>query len=347
MTEHIVAYVQKKLITAWKRNTLKHCREDNQPTFLYSSNDSWQFGPYARSGAVLWVIASQPPDPPALVAKLDNIQQVCVDIDRLQIPDRLYQRFGRRLYVVRGGEKSRFFGHNNVSKLLLEMKYLDKDGTPWSLVDCKSNQTVWQSSFGIRLLRPARIAGGDRGAFKLQRYSERLLSRTIFISYKRRDHSKELRRNRMRQFVRELVNREYAVWLDRIALPATRGPKDRKHHYSQAAQDRMLTILLQQGLDDSKVLLAISSACYGAPSRTGKRNWTKDEWNSISRNADRDSPCIPTVWSLAPQTSPDSEVDLSETVPFSSSKSAKRAAEDFDKWFKRSRSSRNLVRNEG
>ena len=338
MTEHIVAYVQKKLITAWKRNTLKHCTEDNQPTFLYSSNDSWQFGPYARSGAVLWVIASQPPDPPALVAKLDDIQQVCVDINRLQIPDRLYERFGRRLYVVRGGEKSRFFGHNDVSKLLLEMKYLDRNGTSWSMVDGKNSRTAWQSGFGIRLLRPARIAGGDRGALKLQRFSERLLSRTVFISYKRRDHSGELERNRMHQFVRELVNREYAVWLDRIALPAARGPKGRKRRYSQAAQDRMLTTLLRQGLDDSKVLLAISSARYGTPSRTGNRNWTRDEWDSTSMNADRDSPCIPAVWSLASQTSPDSEVDLNEAVAFSSSKSAKRAAEDFDKWFKRRRS---------
>ena len=67
MADHLVAHVQRKLITSWKRDTLKQTT-DGKPTFVHSSKDSWQFGPYARGGAVLWVIALHPSDPPALVA---------------------------------------------------------------------------------------------------------------------------------------------------------------------------------------------------------------------------------------------------------------------------------------
>jgi len=100
MADHLIAYVRRRLITSWKRTTLKSVA-NGRPTFVYSSDDSWQFGPYARSGATLWVIASHPPDAPALVARLDNLAQVGADIPASAIPRRIMRHFDHRKRLFR------------------------------------------------------------------------------------------------------------------------------------------------------------------------------------------------------------------------------------------------------
>jgi hypothetical protein len=329
MADHLVAYVQRRLITSWKRCTLNH-PIDGQPAFLYSSDDCWQFAPFARRGATLWVIASHPPDPPALVARLDDIAQVGPELQISDIPRRLYRHFNHRTFVVKGSQKSRFFGHNDVSRALLGLTYLDKFDDEWRLTEADARDASWKTDYGNLLIRPVRVAGGSAGAAELTRHAKRMDKRSVFISYKRRDHRWRL----IRKFARELIERDYAVWLDRIALPAIRPRKRTTRKFSKREEDRMLTILLRHGMGYSKVLAAVSSPHYGVPSQSECEDshcWTADEWNGASRSAPRPRPSARTVWRLDPPA--EAGVDLARVHPFSRSKSPRRAAEDFDRWF--------------
>jgi hypothetical protein len=54
------------------------------------------------------------------------------------------------------------------------------------------------------------------------------------------------------------------------------------NEYSKRKQSQMMNKLLQQGLSQTKAVLALWTERYGLASPPGKQNWTKNEWHSHS-----------------------------------------------------------------
>ncbi|MEJ2309874.1 MAG: hypothetical protein P8Z78_11220 [Gammaproteobacteria bacterium] len=179
---------------------------------------------------------------------------------------------GRRYnYVVRGGKRSRFYGHNDVSGVLDELAFL---GTHGNLV--KQPGEAWvPRRHGNMLQRAHRIAD----ATPLENFSRRLDRRSLFISWKHRDVKGRRRENlgvrrHVLEFTRELNRRGMAVWLDELALPDYR-PK--------TADDNLLDLLLRQAMQQCRVLVGVATRHYGCISPDSTVNWTALEWRSKSK----------------------------------------------------------------
>jgi hypothetical protein len=104
---------------------------------------------------------------------------------------------------------------------------------------------------------------------------------TVFISWKHSDlkgrkRDNFRRRNFVKEFVRELNKNKIAVWIDELALP---------NYQPKTADDNLLELLLKQGLQQSRVVIAVASGQYGCISPKSTKNWTKQEWQSkLKRN---------------------------------------------------------------
>lgn len=327
MATDLIAYVQQDLITYWKQLSLFK-PYGGKPTFLYSCNGAGQFERYARRNATLWVVATRPSEPPALVAKLGRIERVGEEIKESQVDPEILYQFSFRDHVSMGRSGSRFFAHNDVSQSMFDMTYLSVNDIEWEFPKAgrdSRGQWRWDGRRNGNLLRnPFRVASG---AAKLEDFAKAITDKAVFVSYKRRDHRGNDKKRRLAKFVRALVLLGYSVWFDRIALPESRVAKQGRIEFDERQQDQMLTTLLRYGLKNSKAVIVISSACYGTPSRKDGSNWTLKEFNSVTRKRRR------AIWQLYDL--PESDVKIDPREVLCQTKSPQRAAEAFDRWFKR------------
>ena len=135
MANHVIAYLSRPRLPVWKRITV--ARTD-QPQFIYSSNDERVFLNEVVSGCTLWVI-SIPIDgwPPELTARIKVVDRGVSDSKKLQefrlrfpklkaISDidadpELIAYYPEYIIVVGDSAQSRFFGHNNAEKAVLNL----------------------------------------------------------------------------------------------------------------------------------------------------------------------------------------------------------------------------------
>jgi hypothetical protein len=224
--------------------------------------------------------------------------------------------------------------------VLLDLKYhFAEDGSRRlrpQKSDCVGRKQWRGRQHGNQLLRPRRITQGEQ---KLEKFAARVLDKSVFISYKRRDHRGDGRNDRLRRFVNALVARGYAVWFDRIALPGSRISDEARIPFDKEDQRAMLTTLLRNGLRNCQAVITISSLNYCQPSRSGGDNWTQEEFNSVARKPrGAAGPLDRAVWRLYDL--PRNGMKFSEDEVFGQSRSPVRAAEDFDDWFRRRRKTR-------
>jgi hypothetical protein len=258
MPKHFVCYVQRKRITDWKRKVLT--REDS--AFIYGSRDNLVF-PEMKREDVLWVVSPVPNRPPEIVARL-NVEIVAMrDNPELGVSQRLLDKFPNFIWFARGDGNSRFYGHNNAEKALMQSTFFTSTGKPWCLGKYSSG---WRSEFGKRFQRPVEISTPDGELF--QQIADQP---AIFISWKWRDNQKRLIRN----LAYNLADQGFAVWLDQLAMPASESLK-RLKNFPEALEQ-----LLCDGYRHSSILLAIESRNYGTQSNSSAKNWTLDEWNGV------------------------------------------------------------------
>ena len=277
MATHILAYVQTGIISRWKRLTLKHAR-DRQPVFVYGSDDDRQFAAYARNGAVLCIVASHRRHPPALVARLAGVQRIdeyhARGVPRVLLRDLKHPGRDRPYrHRVKGGRGSRFFGHNDASQVLRALTLLGSHGNV-----VKRAGAPWiPGRHGRMLLRPHRV----QDAASLSAFAASLQRRAVFVSWKHADTKGRARahydrRRRVREFVDRLTRRGVAVWLDERALP---------DYHPRTADDRLLELLLAQGLTQSRLVIAVATPHYGSRSEGSGENWTLREWRSKAKRS--------------------------------------------------------------
>jgi hypothetical protein len=278
MTMEVLAYVQRKRITDWKRLVLaRDSKQSGQyPTFLYGSNDDRVFSKMPQ-GSVLWIVSSLPAHPPTLVAKL-NIDKVrhrtCPG---LGLSKRLLWHFREFKWIAKGTSDSEFFGHNNAGPALIETVFESSRRGEWTL--CESRDRTWKPKFGLRLQRPTEIAPWKQQS---RSAAQRQLSplekiaasseRSIFVSWKWRDHSKKI----PLCLAYELANRGHMVWLDHLALPDSRALR-------KVQKDKdVLERLLRYGYRRCSHLLILDSEHYGEKSSGSAVNWTLRELQGTS-----------------------------------------------------------------
>ena len=272
MSVHIVVYVRWQIISRWKRLVLKYAC-NGLPVFAYGSNDNRQFAKYAKNGATLWVIASHRLFPPTLVAQLENIERVEKG-NASKIPPGLWSELkpigiGKKYdFIVKGSDDSRFFGHNNALPVLKELEFLSSKGNI-----LKGSKEEWvPRKHGIMLMRPHRVAND----YPLTNFADKLDKNTVFMSWKHcdvkgRKHENLRKRDHVKAFAKELNDNGLSVWLDELALPK---------YKPNTSDDHMMDLLLKQGLDQSHVIIAVSSDHYGRLLPGSEINWTKQEWES-------------------------------------------------------------------
>lgn len=270
--EHLVAYVRTSKVTDWKRLALLYER-DGTPAFVYRSDDDVTFAEHAKEGAVLWIIESHKDAPPSLVARLQVVGQLHAKlrVDVLEVTGNanvpngmlLDFEYGRKLrwYAVGDPNCSRFFGHNDVSGALIET---DLEGEPARWQGARE----WAPRFGQRLQRPRRLRSGQES---LEKFAEDLAERSVFLSWKHCNFKE--RHHEIRALVRALADNNIECWWDQLALPRSRA-------LNRLTKDPdLLKRLLDYGLAESQVLLALGSQDWGKPSsRDSSRNWTLGEW---------------------------------------------------------------------
>jgi hypothetical protein len=256
MSKQVVCYVQRQRITDWKRKVLT--RSDS--AFIYGSNDRNVFAKL-RSGDVLWIVAPVPQRPPEIVARL-NVEVVAQrDDPRLGVSEKLLGKFPKWAWIAHGGEGSKFYGHNSAERAFMQSEFLTPTGKRWHLGEKSS---CWKSAYGQRFQGPVEIC--PPGAELFEQIAE---APAIFISWKWRDNRKRL----IRALAFALADQGFAVWLDKLAMPASESLQ-RLVNFPEA-----LEMLLQDGYQHSAILLAIGSPRYGTPTFENSPNWTLNEWN--------------------------------------------------------------------
>jgi hypothetical protein len=256
MSKNVVCYVRRRLITDWKRKVLT--RTDS--AFVYGSNDKNVFAKL-NPGDVLWIVASVPSRPPEIVARLEVEIVAQRDDPALGVSEKLLKKFYKFEWIARGGKESRFFGHNNAERAFMVSEFLSSGGRRWRLGE---DSCCWKSEYGIRFLRPVELCPPGIDLFK-----QTTEAPAIFISWKWKDNQEEL----IRALAYALADLGFTVWLDKLAMPASRALQKLKG-FPEA-----LEMLLQDGYQKSCLLLAIGSKLYGTISENSAKNWTLEEWN--------------------------------------------------------------------
>ena len=275
MKNHIIAYVRWEIISRWKRLMLKYSC-DGKSTLVYGSNDDRQFDHFAKEGAVLWIFASHHDYPPTLIAQLKNVERID-EIRNSTLPPGLLSelkplgRDKKYRFKVQGSQGSCFYGHNDATLVLKELALLGKDGRIIKEADVSWNPR----KHGNMLQRPHRIYSPT----PIQTFADKLQKHTVFISWKHCDvkgkkHENLKKRNYVKEFLKELNKNEFAVWVDELALP---------NYQPRTADDNLMNLLLRQGIKQSRVVIAVASDQYGCISLDSTINWTKQEWQSKSK----------------------------------------------------------------
>lgn len=272
----VVAYVQRALVTDWKRLVLYKRR----PTFLYGSNDGQIFAPKLRQGGTLWIVSSLPGRSPALVARLE-VTKVRERTDpALGLDPGLLRHFREWKWIAKATSDSEFFGHNDAARALLETVYERPSGRLWKPA---GHRRKWRGSDGLKFLRPALVAEKGKTAGGIVapgvKPFETLAGsreRSVFVSWKWSDNSRET----VLRLAHALADEGCMPWLDVLALPRARAL--RKVERDAPKLER----LLRYGYRRCAVVLAISSPNYGTRSPGSDRNWTRREWvGSVARGA--------------------------------------------------------------
>lgn len=275
MENNVLCYIQRPLITKWKRLVLT--RDD--PLFVYGSNDDRVFAKRLKDGGVLWVIASIPGRPPELVARLDVGMVRKRNDPKLDINPRFLQEFDYT-WIAKGKDSSEFFGNNNAESALLQLALRPKKGEPWKIDD---GATRWQGKYGKKLRSSRSIC--EVGEFKngvVSLGSQPLIdlqkkkSRAVFISWKWNDNKK----SDMCSLAYELVAHGFMPWLDLLSMPWSRDLDQREKDKPK------LNRLLKYGYQQAAAIIAIDSKNYGTPTKNFP-NWTEREWEGKFAKNDR------------------------------------------------------------
>ena len=325
MENNVLCYVQRSLITKWKRLVLTR----DKLLFVYGSCDDHVFAKRLKNGGVLWVIASIPNHPPELVARLDVEMVRRWNDPELDIDPRFLQKFRYR-WIAKGRDNSEFYGHNNAESALLQLAFRPQEGDPWKIDE---GATKWRGDYGSKKLRSPRyiceageyengiVSPGNQPFLDLQEKK----SRAVFLSWKWRDNTKTF----MRSLADELVIQGFMPWLDLFALPWSRDIEKREKDKPK------LERLLKYGYEQAAAIVAIDSEHYGTRTNSRKRkdqqnrNWTKREWQGKLAKNDKIKKII-----CRPEGHKPSELlqGLENTLPFYNQPPAEFARE-LRKWF--------------
>ena len=262
MGNHVLAFVRRDLITAWKHITLS---DREGPTFVYGSSNTSVFHAKLKAGDVLWVVSSLLPQgwPPELVARLEVTQQAPKGHPSLEVSSWLQEKFDRKYLAVGDPDASWFYGHNDASAALLNTVFAGPDG-PFRPGDGRG---PWQSRYGSLLRWPVLIAEG--GATALQALADSS-SCSVFLSYKWCDHAS--RPDFIFAFAHALARQGVMTWLDHLALPDSTA-------LDEIVQDAVdLRRLLEYGYKRCKAIVAVGTENYGKQSKDSDENWTLREW---------------------------------------------------------------------
>lgn len=260
----VLAYVQTKRITSWKN--LVH--GSGMESFVYGSKDGRTL-PKLKQGDILWVVASTKNRHPALTARV--AVDACGDVKCERVTENskalalLNDKYGRFPYVVTGGSGSSFYGINDAGAALMKLSFRTATGRR---IRFGETTDQWDNKFGQYLQRQIQIDDATEEN-PLEDLAERCQNCCVFISWKHMDHP----RGRFpREVAQALVESGFSVWLDLLALPASR-------YLGQIRRDpEVLGNLLKYGYRQSRFLLALHSKSYGIESPGSDRNWTKEEW---------------------------------------------------------------------
>jgi len=268
METHVVCYVKRNKITDWKRLVLTH----ETPAFIYGSNDDRVFLKHLKDGGVLWVISSIPGRSPELVARLKVKAVLSINDPKILdfgVTISFLCHFSAYKWIAIGEKDSVFFGHNNAGTTLLSTVFETTSAYP-KLLD--KDALEWSAEFGHKLQRPTKVynqgfAHIECGTAALSDLAS-IKNRSVFISWKWRDHSKEL----IRSLAHSLADNGFMTWLDLLALPRAKALKKVQR------DKKKLESLLKYGYHQCFGIIAVDSAHYGLRSEKSERNWTLREW---------------------------------------------------------------------
>ena len=268
MDKHVVCYVQRKRITDWKRLVITHA----EPAFIYGSNDDYVFPNELKDGGTLWVISSNPGRSPVLVAQISVeavVSRKDPKLSALGVGERLLRHFSEFKWIAVGREASSFFGYNDAGKALLKTVFESPKGELRVLDEGAKN---WRGEYGMKLQRPTKVSNVELedGCYGYTALEELALAkqRSVFISWKWRDNSRQL----IREFAYALVENGFMPWLDQLALPRARA-------LDKVEKDQeKLEKLLRYGYRQCFAVIGIESANYGVISKGSDKNWTLREW---------------------------------------------------------------------
>lgn len=258
MSTQAVCYVQRKLISDWKRKVITHLER----VFVYGSRDERVFAKL-KNDDVLWIVSPIRGRPPEVVARLRVEVVAAVGDKTLRKDERLERHFARWKHIARGGPGSIFFGHNNAGPALMKTTFVNpSSGALWRLSDLSKE---WKPEYGSRFIRPFVIAVPESGESEFDLLAK---SRPIFLSWKQRDHETI----DILSLAHTLADHGLMPWLDLLALPDSIS--------LAVAQKRPqeLTRLLEYGYRHCAALLVVESEHYGEKSYTSDENWTQREW---------------------------------------------------------------------
>jgi hypothetical protein len=177
---------------------------------------------------------------------------------------------GRRLFdfiAIGHPTQSRFYGYNNASRALLSLtlQWVRTTRTLSGEAPCPQGTCTWHSSFAAPLNRPALVVSDPQPLEGLARAA----SRSIFISWKRRDNWK--RRKQVRKLIYALADQGMFAWLDIFAFPPSIALSQKVDPDAD-----LISRLLRYGYQRCNGLLALETSNYGAPGILD--NWTEMEW---------------------------------------------------------------------
>jgi hypothetical protein len=268
MENHILCYVQRNRITDWKRLVIT----DEEPAFLYGSNDERVFVKHLVDGGTLWVVSSIPTRPPELVACLSVTTVAKRDdpkLEALGVSKRLLRHFAEFNWIAVGGYDSEFFGHNVAGSALLQTTFESTSGEPWVL---SRGSREWRGEYGMKLQRPTKVSNkgldSQENGIAALRALAATSAQSVFVSWKWCDNSKRL----VRSLAYALAESGFMPWVDLLALPRS------KALLKVQEDEEKLESLLRYGYRRCFGVIGVETVNYGTQSEGSDENWTLREW---------------------------------------------------------------------
>ena len=264
--EHLLAYYRWDDRTRWKLDSMIRDK-DGKPVLAYVSDDKAVFRKYAQEGNTLWVVGLGPDETPTLEARL--------------VIETRFEKGDKGILVEGSVEDSSFYGLNDASTEIMKLAFAS-ERQKWSLRE-RQGSTTWIPGHGKHLRGPRRIAAEgvltdegyeSPGIRPLTDLAKQALSHSIFISWKHKDNDATGERF-LGDLTVALTKLGYSVWFDQLALGGPTQVEERKD------KRKLMRRLLQQGLEQCKVVVGVWTEAYGEPSTEHCENWTKGEWEDF------------------------------------------------------------------